>query len=150
MLKLHAIDARDRTSALSHSDVINHCIKRLLSVECCRQIGHVVYVRNRQFCLSLPNTKRELNYCSQASSITLHNAEIISNRSLTGELNSLEGAGHFGTIRILGNSYIFDKYPYFIAPKLLTSMHSKRVSSTSGRSSTSRSLMPRSASGAAV
>jgi len=38
----------------------------------------------------------------------------------------------------------------FIAPKLLTLMNSKRVSSTSGRSSTSRSLMPRSASGAAV
>ena len=38
----------------------------------------------------------------------------------------------------------------FIVPKLLTSMNSKRVSSTSGRSSTSRSLMPRSASGAAV
>ena len=38
----------------------------------------------------------------------------------------------------------------FIAPKLLTSMNSKRVSSTSGCSSTSRSLMPRSASGTAV
>jgi len=27
----------------------------------------------------------------------------------TGDLSSIEGAGHFGTIWILGNSYIFDK-----------------------------------------
>jgi len=62
----------------------------------------------------------------------------------------IRGRRHFGTIRILGNaSGVFCRRK-FIAPKLLTSMNSKRVSSTSGRSSTSRSLMPRSASCATV